>query len=83
MPAPQTPVDGDTLWAEQLGEWLRRLRSGLTAALISARAYWPSELNLKLEAGTGLEWRGDAGSDRPGRGRRPDRRPPAVPLVVD
>ena len=29
---------------------------GLTAALIAARAYWPSELNLKLEAGSGLEW---------------------------
>jgi hypothetical protein len=40
----------------QLGEILRRLALGLTAALISARAYWPSELNLKLEAGTGLEW---------------------------
>ena len=29
---------------------------GLTAALIAARAYWPSELDFKKEAGTGLEW---------------------------
>jgi len=56
MPAPTPTVDSDALRAQQVGEMLRRLALGLTAALISARAYWPSELNLKLEAGSGLEW---------------------------
>lgn len=39
-----------------LGERLRRVALGLTAALITARAFWPSEPNLKEGAGAGLLW---------------------------
>src|SRR4051812_6000241 len=47
---------GEAAWVPILGEWLRRIALGLTAALITARAYWPSELDLKGEAGSGLVW---------------------------
>jgi O-antigen ligase len=40
----------------RLGENLRRLALGLLAALITARAYWPSEPDLKRGAGAGLVW---------------------------
>ena len=58
--------------------------SGLTAALVTARAYCPSEPDLKDGAGTGLYWvlallvvAGLA------HRRRAGRRPIPVPLVVD
>lgn len=47
-------AEGD--WVVRLGERLRRLALGLTAALATARAYWPSEPDPKAEAGTGLDW---------------------------
>jgi O-Antigen ligase len=39
-----------------LAERLRRLALGLTAALITARAFFPSEPNLREGAGDGLVW---------------------------
>ena len=39
-----------------LAERLRRLALGLTAALITARAFFPSEPDLKEGAGSGLVW---------------------------
>jgi hypothetical protein len=43
----------DAAW---LGERLRRLALGLTAALVTARAYWPSEPDVRSGAGGGLTW---------------------------
>src|SRR5262245_48727752 len=40
----------------QLGERIRRVALGLTAALMTARAFWPSEPDLKEGAGAGLPW---------------------------
>src|SRR4051794_9741060 len=54
-PAPEPDETGGA-WAVRLGEWLRRLALGLTAALVTARAYWPSEPDLKGEAASGLDW---------------------------
>src|SRR5262245_46036495 len=42
--------------ASRLGERLRRVALGLTAALVTARAFWPSEPDLKAGAGAGLTW---------------------------
>jgi O-antigen ligase len=42
--------------ASLLGERLRQLALGLTAALMTARAFWPSEPDLKEGAGSGLTW---------------------------
>lgn len=42
--------------AGRLAERLRRLALGLLAALLVARAYWPSEPDLKAGAGSGLVW---------------------------
>jgi O-antigen ligase len=39
-----------------IGEQIRRLALGLVAALVTARAYWPSEPNFQTGAGTGLSW---------------------------
>jgi O-antigen ligase len=39
-----------------VGERLRRLGLGLTAALMTARAFWPSEPDLREGAGSGLTW---------------------------
>jgi hypothetical protein len=39
-----------------LAERLRRIALGLTAALITARAFWPSEPNMREGAGEGLSW---------------------------
>jgi O-antigen ligase len=39
-----------------MAEHLRRLALGLTAALLTARAFWPSEPDLKEGAGSGLTW---------------------------
>ncbi|APW61015.1 O-antigen ligase family protein [Paludisphaera borealis] len=42
--------------ALRLAERTRRLALGLLAALVVARAFWPSEPNLKEGAGAGLVW---------------------------
>jgi len=39
-----------------LGERIRRIALGLTAALVTARAYWPSEPDVRIGAGAGLFW---------------------------
>lgn len=55
-----TPADAPGLFdpagAARLGERLRRLALGLTAALIAARAYWPSEAVLEADTANGLGW---------------------------
>ncbi len=35
---------------------MRRIALGLTAALVTARAFWPSEPDLREGAGGGLYW---------------------------
>ncbi|MFI5455771.1 MAG: O-antigen ligase family protein [Isosphaerales bacterium] len=42
--------------ASQLRERIRRVALGLTAALVTARAFWPSEPDLNQGAGAGLTW---------------------------
>ena len=42
--------------AASVGEHLRRLALVLSAALVTARAFWPSEPALKEGAGRGLTW---------------------------
>lgn len=42
--------------ADVLGERVRRVALGLLAALITARAYWPSEVEPSKVSGTGLTW---------------------------
>ncbi|WP_152051275.1 O-antigen ligase family protein [Tautonia marina] len=42
--------------ASRFGEHLRRLALGLTAALVVARAYWPSEGTTEIETGAQLSW---------------------------
>ncbi len=42
--------------AAHLGERFRRIALGLTAALVTARAYWPSEPDVRIGAGAGLFW---------------------------
>jgi len=42
--------------ASDLGERIRRVALGLTAALVTARAFWHSEPNLNEGAGAGLAW---------------------------
>jgi O-antigen ligase len=39
-----------------LGERIRRIALGATAALMTARAFWPSEPDLRKGAGGGLSW---------------------------
>jgi O-antigen ligase len=48
--------DGDQSMAIALGERLRRIALGATAALMTARAFGTSEPDLKLGAGKGLTW---------------------------
>ncbi|AGA25694.1 O-antigen ligase family protein [Singulisphaera acidiphila] len=48
--------DSDAELAAWLGERLRRVALGLTVALLTARAYWPSEVDPKAEGGAGLYW---------------------------
>jgi O-antigen ligase len=58
-PSPGAAPDGSTEVAAstaRLGERLRRLALGLLAALITARAYWPGELDLKKGPSTCLGW---------------------------
>ncbi len=49
-------VDPDAFAAAWLGERLRRVALGATAALLTARAFWPSEPDLRTDAGSGLLW---------------------------
>ena len=42
--------------AARFGEWLRRVALGLLAALVTARAYWPSEIEPSKVSGSGLVW---------------------------
>jgi O-antigen ligase len=53
--SPESQPAGDDDFAA-IGEWLRKLALGLTAALLTARAFYPSEPDLKLEGGPGLGW---------------------------
>jgi O-Antigen ligase len=46
--------DGDL--AVYLGERIRRIALGATAALMTARAFWPSEPDMRKGAGGGLPW---------------------------
>ncbi|WP_406696949.1 O-antigen ligase family protein [Singulisphaera sp. Ch08] len=48
--------DSDAELAAWLGERLRLVALGLTVALMTARAYWPSEVDPKAEGGAGLYW---------------------------
>ena len=48
--------ESDELLAVWLGERLRRVALGATAALLTARAFWPSEPDLAADAGGGLGW---------------------------
>ena len=54
--APDPDVDSDAALAEWLGERLRRVALGATAALIVARAYWPGDPDYRNDAGSGLFW---------------------------
>ena len=49
------PVAVEAPWIG-FGELLRRIALGLTAALIVARAYWPSEHAAEVDTGRGLGW---------------------------
>jgi O-antigen ligase len=51
-----TPVDEDGELFRALGERLRRIALGLTAALLVVRAYWPSESISETDTGSGLSW---------------------------
>jgi hypothetical protein len=51
-----TQNDEDLESRAGLAEFLRRFALGLTAALVTARAFWPSEPDLKSGAGAGLLW---------------------------
>ena len=53
-----TSVDESELQQEaaENSERLRRIALGLTAALVTAHAFWPSEPDLKEGAGGGLYW---------------------------
>ena len=42
--------------AATVGEQIRRLALGLFAALMTARAYWPSEIDPNQASGSGLVW---------------------------
>ena len=54
LPAPDD--DPDDAFARWLGERLRRVALGATAALLVARAFWASEPDLRVEGGGGLTW---------------------------
>jgi O-antigen ligase len=58
-PAPwsaESDEKDEGLTAPYLGECIRRIALGLTAALLTARAYSTSELDLEKGAGAGLSW---------------------------
>ena len=69
----------------RLGERLRRLALGLTAALVTARAFWPSEPDLKRRGRRGLYWVSGRSLSSFGLALAavPGRRPLSLPLVVD
>ncbi len=48
--------DSDAELAAKIGEWLRRVALGLTAALMVARTYWPSEPDYRNDVGSGTVW---------------------------
>jgi O-antigen ligase len=48
--------DPDVELGLYLGERARRVALGLTAALLVARAFWPSEPDIRNDAGGGLVW---------------------------
>jgi O-Antigen ligase len=48
--------ESDLEFAAWLGERLRRVALGATAALMVARVYWPSEMVNSLDIGGGLVW---------------------------
>ncbi len=50
------PHDDGERSAATVGEQIRRLSLGLFAALISARSYWPSEIDPSQASGSGLLW---------------------------
>ncbi|QDV32704.1 O-antigen ligase family protein [Tautonia plasticadhaerens] len=50
------PVDSGQEDSSWLGERIRRIALGLTAALVVARAYWPAEGMTELETGQQLPW---------------------------
>jgi hypothetical protein len=47
---------GEARSPSYVGERIRRIALGLTAALLTARAYWPSEPDVRVGAGGGLFW---------------------------
>ena len=49
-------TDPDAALALWLGERLRRASLGGCAALLTARAFWPSEPDFRTDAGDGLVW---------------------------
>src|SRR3954471_17037465 len=55
-PDPDPDLDSDAELAEWLGERLRRVALGATAALIVSRAYWPGDPDYRIDAGAGLYW---------------------------
>ncbi|QEH32799.1 O-Antigen ligase [Aquisphaera giovannonii] len=55
-PLARDPAPDEATSAEAVGERLRRVALGLLVALVSCRAYWPSEPNLTQGAGAGLAW---------------------------
>ncbi len=54
--ASRRSLAGESGFASLWGERLRRVSLGLTAALLVARAYWPSVPDLRVDGGTGLDW---------------------------
>ncbi len=52
----EADLEADREFAAWLGERLRRVALGATAALMVARVYWPSEMANTLEIGGGLVW---------------------------
>jgi O-antigen ligase len=50
------PDHGDERGAIYLGERIRRIALGAIAALMTARAFWPSEPEMRKGAGGGLAW---------------------------
>jgi hypothetical protein len=56
LPGSNAQADPDAEFAAWLGERLRRIALGATAALLTARVFWPSEPDLRVDAGGGLFW---------------------------
>jgi hypothetical protein len=60
LPKPNSPsaagAPEEATATSLMGEQIRRIALGLTAALMVARAFWPSEPDLREGAGEGLPW---------------------------